>query len=505
MSRLGEPGYPAGNSLYPTSVGQAGDKPIGHTNEGADGNVRYKINPLTGGIEISAAGENILNKGFLLSQFPQQRIKLASFGDSWSDYGAVNNVTAQDVRIATSANTPVGISTEKFPTWLSFFSNGLIQPVFNGGLSGQTTTQIAARAVAASSMTSTSKSLIDAQTFGADVVVVTASVNDFTSLTAASSAAAIESVKTTALANMKTVVSKARSLGIYPIIHAVMPYGITPVTADQSVINAATADYNTRCEALLGSVGKMFNPRALVSAGDGGWIADYCDAVGVHPNHAGCYSRLYKPLTDMIIGIFGGQKFRNGLPKGQNMFSNAALSASAAGLATGISIASVNGTTTNTIEWVDGANAQQILWQPGNATGTDSTLIIDIIASVAGASPFVSVALNDIVGVEYDLLVDDGSGGAPNIYNIASTLRKYAGATATIFNTSPSTFAGTITTYYKEPIVGKIPAALIQIDEATSASSGQISDRLSMVSRTQSAPIRVRISNIRFVKVPATY
>ena len=75
MSKVGEPGYVSGNSLYPTSVGTAPVKPLGH-NQTSDGLVGYKTNPLTGGIEI----RNLQNDGN----------NIAFIGDSRMRYGLRN-------------------------------------------------------------------------------------------------------------------------------------------------------------------------------------------------------------------------------------------------------------------------------------------------------------------------------------------------------------------------------------------------------------------------------
>lgn len=462
--------------------------------------VTATTNPVTGENEFLIEGIRYPVREKLV--YPNQRIKLATFGDSYAEFGVVNNVTAQDVRVASATNTPIGQSVSKSATWVQFFSGGVITPVFSGGIGGQTTTQIAGRAVAASSMVSTSKSLIDAQTFGADIVIISASVNDFTGLTTGSSAGTIESTITTALANLKKILSKAKSLGLHPVFHSVMPYGVTPVTANQTVVNAATADYNARARAILGAA-DYFDGRSLVQASDGGWMSIY-STDGTHPNQAGA-KYIYEPLAKQLVIVSGINTARSGLPKGQNMFSNADLSASAGGLATGISIASVNGTTTQTIEFLNGVNTQQIVWTPGNASGTDSTMSVDITGSAAGASPFVSVAVNDIVGVEYDIEIDDGAGNASSIYSFGCYLRKSVGATATIYNSFISTFAGSPVVGYQNKISGKAAGGFIQIDEATSASSGTIFSRISLLSQVQNSTVRLRISNIRFVKVPATY
>lgn len=440
-------------------------------------------------------------------QFPTKRIKIGSFGDSIADIGTVNNVTAQDLRRASASNTPVALGSEKFGAHVQLLSGGLITPVFNGGVGGETTTQIATRATAVSSMVSTSKAMIDAETFGAEYVIYSGGINDLTGLTTASSAADIETAVSTALSKIKVAINKAKVLGLYFIYHSVCPYGQSgSVTANQIVVNTASADLNARVKAVLdadASNGHYFNARQYVQASDGGWTTGY-STDGTHPNHAAGIV-MYGPLADWIIAREGGTRYTRGLPVGKNLFSNADLSASTAGLATGIVLAVADGATTNTIESVNGVNVQQIDWAPGNANGVDSYLIVDIDVLAAGAAPFVALAVGDILGIEYDLEISNGAGGAPNIYELTNYLRKYVGATPTIYNNNFSTYSGTTTQYYLGMIDARVCGGFVEIDEATSASSGKISNRIVLRSQTQTSNVRLRISNIRCVKVATTY
>ncbi|KVW99509.1 hypothetical protein ABW22_01435 [Thiobacillus denitrificans] len=214
---------------------------------------------------------------------------------------------------------------------------------------------------------------------------------------------------------------------------------------------------------------------------------------------------MYGTLADLIVKLAGYNQYQTALPAGKNMFSNADLSASTSGLATGISIASIAGTSVNTIVERAGVNAQQFDWTPGNVDGTDSHLTVDITVSAAGAAPFVPVSVGDVLGIEFDLLVDDGAGGAPNVYNTSVYLRKTVGATPTIINNAISFFSGGPKTYYQEKVDTKLVGGLIQIDEATTASSGAIVARLVIVGITQTTPVRVIISNVRAVKLPLSW
>lgn len=449
-----------------------------------------------------------ISTGNVTGQYPTAKINVGSFGDSYTDIGQVNNTTAQDIGKCSATNTPVGISSEKFASWLMIHSNGIIQPVFNGGIGGATSAQIATRIQAAHSLTSTSKSLITASVFGCDVVVVSCTVNDFypTAVTAATSPAAIAAIQANCLAVMQSIVYKLKSLGIYAIVHSINPVGVSP-TADQQAQNAATKAYNAMAKTWLSTmpgVAAYFDGRSKGEASDGGWDARYCDALQVHPNHA--YNQIiYKDLSDLILTKFNLGVFRQGLPKGQNIFSNADLSASTSGLATGIVIASVNGTNVNTLPVINGVVTQNIAWTVGNTTGTDSTLNIDITLGAAGASPFVPLAIGDELMLEMDINIDDGLGGAPAVYAVSAYLRKTAGLTPTIFNTFYSTFGGTIVKYFQAPVKNKLTGGRLVIDEITAGTSGSIFSRLTVISQTQNALVNVQISNIRCVKVSTGY
>lgn len=440
-------------------------------------------------------------------QYPASFVKVGSFGDSIAEIGSVNNVAGQGIVLADAAFPVTATSTEKFGVWLSPFSGGLVQPVFNGGIGGETSTQIAARAAGAESTTQTSKSLLNAQLFGCDFLVVSMSVNDFTSFTTGTSQATLDAAIDTALTNFKTVLKKASSLGIYTIFHSVLPYGTSgAVTANQAVINTTTAEYNRQAQVYLAGISDVasyYDARTAAEAVGGGWNAAFTFD-GTHPNHAGCI-RMYAGLATLIKRLSGCGIWRNALPKAKNMYSNADLSLSASGLATGISVALIDGTTTRAIVDVDGVPAQEFVWAPGNIDGTNSSLYIDITSSAAGASPYVPVSIGDVLGIEFDLLIDNNAGGAPNVYSMSVTFRKNVGLTPTIFNSVISWPAGSSTQYFLDKVEGKVAGGYIKIDEATGASSGSIYTRIVITSKTQTAAVRLRISNIRVVKLPPSY
>lgn len=441
-----------------------------------------------------------------VAQYPTARIKVASFGDSYCDIGTVNNTSAQDLRAATSTNGPVGFESTKLGAWLPAFSNGILSPHFNGGIGGQTTTQIAARATTNTSSTS-AKNLIDAQAYGCDVVVLSASVNDFLGVTAATSAASVSAITATALTNLAAIVSKANSLGMYVFFHSVMPYGASPVTSDQAAVNAATATYNAQVKALFDAspnVGVYVDLRQYVVAADGGWNPAYVDAAAIHPNTPGAY-RIYSVLASTMLNKLGVSTPRSSFPKATNIFSNADLSASSAGLATGITVALANGAVVSSIPTTTLARSQQFVWTPGNATGTDSSFIVDVTLGAAGASPYVPLSAGDNLAMEYDLQIDDGAGNAPAVYQVNTYLMKNAGATSVIWNNVVSYFAGGVTNPFQDPINARIAGGFLTVDEASGASAGGVKLRLSITSRTQGATVRVRISRVRCVKLPSGY
>lgn len=461
----------------------------------ASGNVTGLVGP---------NGEKNLITG---GQYPSGRIRVGTFGDSIADIATAANATAQSVDNATAATTPIIRNTSKMGAWFGFFSGGQLHPVFNGGVSGETTAQIATRAAAAESTASTSKSMLNAQLYGCDFIVFSMGINDFAGYTTATSQATIDAGIASAVDNVKKCIKKARSLGIYSVFQSALPFGTEgSVTANQSVVNTTAKEYNKQIAAYISTcpeVATYYDARSLVEGSDGGWTAAMT-ADGTHPNQAGAV-RMYANMVRSIKRLSGVGEWRNALPKSKNIFSNADLSASASGLATGITIAGVDGTTTNTIEVIDGVNVQQVVWAPSNASGTNSSLSIDIDLNAAGAAPNVSLAIGDILAVEYDLTVDNGLGGPPNVWALTCYLRKNVGAAPTIFNSLIAPYGGASELYYQDALIGKVSGGLITIDEATSASSGKIFARVALTGKTQTSPVRVRISNIRCVKVATTY
>lgn len=434
-------------------------------------------------------------------QHPSESIRLVTLGDSIAGWA---QATSGAALYASSTSTPNGRNTERMGGWMPFFSGGLIRPVYDAGVSGETTTQIAARAVA---LTGGTKPLVDAVTvYGCKVVVITGGINDISSFTAATAQATIDTAVNLAIANLKICVNAAKSLGLYAFYTSILPMGVTPLTADQLVVNTAANRISTGIGDFLAgvpSVGEYYDAKSYVAASDGGWISGYHDAnaTPVHPNHNGSYVG-YKYLAQRIVTRFGNILYRQGLPKGQNMWSNADMSASSGGLATDITVP-LGTPATSLIEW-RGVTAQQFLFAAG--TNLSGSAAISVTFSAAGAAPFVSVGVNDILSAEMDLYIDDNAGGAPELYNVSSYLRKSAGATATIYDIGIDWRGGSSTVLYTQPLDGKAICGHILIDEATGASSGTIFIRLTLQnSVATSKEIRVIISNIRPIKISSVY
>lgn len=297
-----------------------------------------------------------------------------------------------------------------------------IQWYGDGGIAGETLVQMIARETASSS--STRKSLDDLASTGAKLLFFSGGVNDVNALSAAADPATDSNVATI-IQNRKDLLYRA--LSRFQMVVDVGLYGIDPTTptADTAYRQRVLLYVEQQMSAFAASMGgriRWLPLSAVVGNGSGGFKAGYADNTGVdtlglHLNLRGTV-RAFSWLAARLAEIFGACDASTiKYPGGPNMLQNpdfASTTSQAYGtLADGVTL-NATGTAVRSnaqIAVIDGVRYQLCTFTTPDATS--STCQIKLTAPIFGGAPTFAVATNDVLGLEFDVLVDDGFGGAP--------------------------------------------------------------------------------------------
>ena len=431
------------------------------------------------------------------------QIPVGTFGDSIALVSTYGN---QDLRriSAGAANS----SPERMGVAMIGASGGMIRMVFNGGISGQNTTEMLGRDALGGS--STRRALADAAASGVRFIVFSAGVNDFqnTALPAGSSEAVIASTVAATVTRVKALLRRAVSLGMYPIFPALLGYrlemvnnGSLPtnnaaaVATTQAAIKLFNAAIKTEIEAADGALGDYidsFLPSIVDS--NGAWLPGMDQGDGLHPGMAGA-NAIYGPVAELIqtrAGQLGKSPVAFPDPTAVNQFTNADFRTVSSGVASGFNPYINAGTATlanSVVEW-RGQLWQQVIVTPSALDGNGNVMLqVDITYTTPTAG--------DVIGGELSIYIDNGSGGAPsNVFQHAFRVRSGANYAET-----PTAFA-TIS-----PKVG----ALAPIDRRyaafpiVAAATPTPATENVIVFANALVPFRVMMARPRVVKLPATY
>lgn len=430
-------------------------------------------------------------------------IRVGSYGDSIAN---ISSATTQDLRTVTTGNK--AMTDLRFGSWLPSLSNGALRMVFNGGVSGDNTTQMAARESAGSS--ATRKSVQDARDVGCQVLVFSPPVNDLGSFTTATAQSTIDAAVTTALTNVTTLLTRARSFGIWPVVVSFGPYSNVAATdADNAVRRAAMRAWESRMrtaiELAAGGLGEYVDTGMICGDNIGAWLPGY-SYDGVHPDSV-AVRRRYRPLADAIMARFGVTASPWALPLTSiNFMDNADLSAVSSGLATRITRAAGSGTATfaNQIVSAHGRPWQEVVYTPTVVDGNGNVNCnIDINFAVTGGSPFVGVSAGDLIAGECDLYIDDGLGGPPPVFSIGARMRM--NGTATVYHDAFSFDpAKSPKLSFDEPVMLHVCTAPVQAVDASAALTGCLMQLYALTNQT-AKNVRLVVGNIRAGKLPSTY
>lgn len=447
------------------------------------------VNELTGGLRISSGDKQY---GLSPVLFPANgQIKYASYGDSISNVSSLANF---DLRQITGV---LNISSERMGAWIGGKSNGLIRLVANCGVSGETTTQMIAREAAGSS--ATRKAIADIVTTGAQYAVNSFGINDIKEIAGGAAQSAIDTVVFTLVSNASTLLKKQRANGIFPITTSLFGYREGAATASEiATRQVAVKQANTALSALIngagGELGSYVDVYSLVADSVGAWRAGLDQGDGLHPGANGC-AIIYAKVIDEILacaGVTALPKFAFG--QQSNLFTNPDFSASAAGTATGLNIYTAAGTCTLAKSIVDwrGQTWQEVIVTPTALDGNGNAGVeIDITI------PNTAIALNDVLGGEVSVYVDDGAGNAPPVFQWMSRLRAN-----TVYADTPL-FNPTISpkVLYQKPIDQRVGFNPIVSPAATPATC-MIAV---LVMANSLTPFRVRVALPRAFKLPVAY
>lgn len=419
------------------------------------------------------------------------QVNWASFGDSFSN---MCGLAAQDIRQATAS---LSFTAERMAPWINGFTNGVARPVANCGVSGDTTTQMLARDSAGAS--SNRRAITDAAALGARFIVNHMGVNDLQALQEGASDTTINNTVQATIDNCRTILKRQLAFGMYPITVSLMGYNYNIVTSGQiTVRKIAIARFNTALKAMIngagGSLGSYVDAYPLVADAFGNWLPGMDDGGGLHPGMNAC--RIVYPLVaDEMMRLSGiASPPYNGYSTFTTLCTNPEFSASTAGVATNyaISVGAGTGTLANSVVDFRGQNWQQTIFTPATFDGNGNAIVVQ-----QWNLDNTTIALNDVIGGEFSVYIDNGSGGAPSLFQFLARLRANTAFSETPFinpTISP-----------KVDMMGPIDLRFAFPPIVSPAATPATFYLIVQVATTKTTPIRVMTSRPRAFKLPTTY
>lgn len=382
-----------------------------------DGRVVYQLHSIAeairpiGGLGVDAMSRQVFNSAGL--------IPAATYGDSRARLATANNNYSV---LQPAVLGGGGISTTQLDRAGIAYAYPAIQWYGDGGVAGETLTDMITRETAASG--ATRKSLDDLASTGAKVLFFSAGINDIDDLGLVPSVAADPNV--VALINRRKDLLY-RALNRFQVVVDLGLYGYDPVSvnANTPYMKQALMYVEQQFAAFAASMNGriIWAPLStVVGDGAGGFKAGYADnsesdTLGVHLTVRGS-SVAHEWLASQLEQVFGRRNL--GLIKysgGPNMLQNpdfvSTTSQSYGTLADGVTLNATGVATRSNagIVTIDGIRYQVCTFTTTSATS--STCQIKLTAPIFGGSPTFPVLTNDVIGVEFNILCDDGSGGPP--------------------------------------------------------------------------------------------
>lgn len=330
-------------------------------------------------------------------------VRVGLFGDSTANPGSSQvSPDSHDVSIHTApfpgsaTTTSLALSGSKFLLGTQYQRCHL---VFNGGVSGDSTTAMLARDDAGAS--TTRKAILDMQGANIDVCIFRGgSINDVTA----------GSAENTILAQHIKLLNRMMTAGDYMIIdEGIAGYSVTGGSTD--LYRQRLISLNAQFKAFAAKYPNriiFLDPVGLTCNGDGTFITGRCRSDNLHLSFYGqmCLAQAEAAILTRLFGPAIGPRF-----PGVNLLSNPLLttvtSPGYGSVGTNWAIQVTNGTRQNAaVEQIDGK-----LWQTveivSNGAGGGGSILAPYTPNSAGYG----IIRGDIVGVEFDWFFE---GATPN-------------------------------------------------------------------------------------------
>lgn len=379
---------------------------------GADGSLGYEsageqvgllsvqTSERSGGVKVSSAGGRLVSLGLRTTP-----LRCATFGDSTANIGLGNTDCAVFDAVFPGAG-PTILSYE-LSKWCVYQFYPQAKVVANGGVSGETTTQMLARDSAVYS--ATRKAITDVLNLSPDVVFLRGgSINNLTPITSGTYAATIA----TCYAEHISILNRLIAGGVAVIDEGLFGYSGVGAT-HPDLVRSAIVTLNTMFAEYISSL----NKRTVVFLQSGlcdstGYLLAAASNDGTHLNMYGSrvLGEVEAAALENMFGASSGPRF-----PGSNLMSNPLFSASGAvgyGTApTGYSAAGTNATLANAkVEEIDGKSYWTVEVTPAT-TSNSATITMPFDVTTFG------IVANDVFGFEVDTFVSalDGVSAPPAV------------------------------------------------------------------------------------------
>lgn len=383
-------------------------------------------------VMLNAAGQLLGPDGLPIAQrLRATPLRVATFGDSTASLGTSQGANEMDGTVFSAPFPASGTTILKFDAdkWAAGESYPVAWPVFNGGIIGETTTQMIARDAAVAS--ATRKAIADAINASPDVVIVRAgSINDLLGMTAANTQADIDGVYNRHI----EIITKLMMTRVAVIDEGF--YGYSPASgtaADLTFRRAAVVQLNARYKAFAATYPdqvRFVDWVGVLTTADGNYLPGVYESSGVHLNKYGAQlageveANIFKELYGSTVGnrFFGPNLIANALMANT---SSAAYGTYATGFTVGVSGATRQNAK---IEIIDGQTYQTAEYVV-TAASQYGTIYIPFTPASMG------IAVNDVYGFEVDLYIENMSGGvipAPNNQGFNVDITKTAAGTISV-------------------------------------------------------------------------
>ena len=344
-------------------------------------------------------------------------VRVATFGDSTANAGGLQGSGgAAGLQDLTQMIPDAWNSGQKFyGVGLNRFAADLYYPqiylVADGGIAGQTTTQMVSRETLAYS--TTQKRVQDILDLNPQVVILRGgSINDLLTVTAGTLASTVS----TTYANHVTILNRFMSAGVFIIDEGIAGFSngvntATDLASTRSAIAQLNALYAAYAAQYPSNI-RFLDPVVVGLSDTSGAFVSAATSEGTHPNVYG-QMLIGKAEASLISTLFGVSS--NIRYPGPNVVSNAMMANATGGVATGYTVATSVATLANQkVEVISGKVFQTAEWTLGSGTNT-ATINVPFNPTT------MSIVSGDVYGFEYDMYFAGLNGYVPDQTKLSIT------------------------------------------------------------------------------------